>query len=984
MNKFTFTKTFFLVLFLCSLAYDDGFSQGAPWNGAFGNEWLQGKYSQKWLRIGVVAKGVHRVTLPAGFLNGADPAKLRLFHRGQEVALLSANATQIDFYGVPNDGSTDALLYRPTTARVNPYYSMFSDESSYFLTIDAANGKRATVESITDETGATVLTSHDRTDLTVYSNEYTHSPQISIRPTNMNSFLEDGQTRTGTTMVDDASHPKYTNYPIALKKKVGADAPKVKLLLHGRTNYIPNGANTRNFHIYIGQTAATLRHVDQVSVSGFKYAEYSFDIQNGDLTASNTGTLGFSADAPLQALYYDRYSLTYYSITYKQEIDMQGAASYEFNFPGASQGSKNKITVGTFASGAQIYDISDADNPRIIQGTDANRLFTRPNANPVKLLATNEIINVAANRITDTQFTEINKADYDYLIVSNDVLLGAAQAFAQYRKTESPGKKYKTGVFKIRDIYNQFNYGEPSPIAIRHFVDYIISDGNKDRFLLLMGKSVTRNDRITKELPDEVPTFAFPGSDVLLVEGLQGTPTDVPAVSVGRVAAILNSDALAYLDKVKSYEQTASGIAWRKNVVHLSGGKTQAEIDDHAANLVNVANMVTDVTKFKGSVVALKRTDLSDLVNGQQLDTLYKYVNPGVGMITYFGHSAPYRTDYNFGYVSDPAKQFNNPGKYPIMFYNGCDIMNVFANNFNATVNQSTSRPQSLDWLLSANKGAVAVFGNSWSGYASSCNNYLQRIYTEIFTQNDKDRKTLGEVMKDIALQTKLSAGYRVGYENARINIEYIADQAQVQQTVLLGDPALRVLISTEGGLPVDLISFSAKLASANQVNVEWKTASETNNSHFILERSYNGKNFEMLARIEGKGTTLEESSYDYLDNDPLPGTSYYRLKQVDVATVDADGKEIEGKSVYSRIVSVERKGTSLLTVYPNPSSDVFNIKLDAAVKLSKWSVLDNMGKERKSGVGNKADLSSLPTGSYTLKIVTSNNDVYFNKIVKR
>lgn len=984
MNKFTFTKTFFSLLFLCLLTCSHAFSQGAPWNGAFGNEWLQGKYNQKWLRIGINARGVYRVTLPAGFLNGADPAKLRLYRRGQEVALLKADATEIEFFGVPNDGSSDSLLYRPTSARVNPYYSMYSDEGSYFLTVDADNGKRAATEAISDASGANVLTWHERTDLTVYSNEYTHATWTSLRPNNLNSFLEEGQTKTGTTLMDAASDPIHSNFPIALKKRVGNDPAKVKLLIHGRTDYVPNGINTRNFHIYIGQDAATLRNTGQVSVSGFGYAQYEFETQPNDLSATHTGRLGFRADAPLQQVYYDMFSVTYYGITYKQEIDMQGLATYEFNFPAAAQGTKNKITVTTPAANAKFYDVSDPDNPRIISGPANELIFTRPNGNPMKLWASNAIATVASAKITTTEFSQINKADYDYLIVSNDLLLNASQAFAQYRKVETPGRKYKTGVFKIRDIYNQFNYGEPSPLAIRHFVDYMISDGNKDRFLLLMGKSVTRNDRITKELPDEVPTFAFPGSDVLIVEGLQGSPRDVPAVSVGRIPAVLNADALAYLDKVKSYEQTNSSIAWRKNVVHLSGGKTQAEIDDHSLNLANAGNMVTNQALFKGKVTAFKRTDLSDPLNGQQLDTLYKYVNAGVGMITYFGHSTPYRTDYNFGYVSDPAKQFNNPGKYPIMFYNGCDILNVFSNNFATTVNQPTSRPQSLDWLLSANKGAVAVFGNTWAGYASSCNNYLQRIYAAIFNQSDKDRKTIGEMMKDVALQTKLSAGYRIGYENARLNIQYIQDQAQIHQTLLLGDPALKVLISTEGGLPVDLVSFSAKASSANQVDVTWRTASETNNSHFILERSYNGKHFEMLARIEGKGDTSIESAYKFLDTDPLPGISYYRLKQVDISSVDANGNEVEGKITTSRIVSVEREGTSLLSVFPNPSSDVFNIRIDAPVSLSKWSVVDNSGKVRKIGAGSKADLADLPTGSYTLKIVTSNNDVYYKKVVKR
>lgn len=128
-------------------------------------------------------------------------------------------------------------------------------------------------------------------------------------------------------------------------------------------------------------------------------------------------------------------------------------------------------------------------------------------------------------------------------------------------------------------------------------------------------------------------------------------------------------------------------------------------------------------------------------------------INAGAGMLTYFGHSVPYQTDYNFGYVSDVNKGYANSGKYPVMFYNGCDILNVFSNNNAETVNSSTSRAQSLDWLLSANKGAVAVFGNSWAGYASSCNDFLQKLYPLIFSQTDVDRQTLGNILREVSLQ---------------------------------------------------------------------------------------------------------------------------------------------------------------------------------------------------------------------------------------
>lgn len=981
MNRKIFTTLFSSLLLSVLVIGKVNAQSNVPWSGVFGNEWLEGKYNQKWLKINVSKKAIYNVALPTGFLDGASTDNLKLYHRGVEVALISVTTSMIEFYGVPNDGSSDALLYRPTTARINPYYSMFSDEGSYFLTIGTGNGKRAVIENITDQTGATMLNFHHQIDSKNYQTDYSHASYVSIRPDNLNSFMEDGQTRTGPTIIGSAANPINTNFPIQLNKKVGAIAPKVKILLHGRSNYAPNGSNPRNIHIYVGPTAATVKEVGMVSISGFKPGEFSFDIKDGDLTVGGAGFLGFKTDAPLQALFYDRFSVTYYNVDYDQETDMRGLASYEFTFPGTSQGTKNQIIIANPPSTGTLkfYDISDQHNPRIISGTASSLIFSRPNTSALTLLATNQPTIVDPSKVVSVQFNNIDKTAYDYLIISNEILQTSANAYAEYRKKDSPGRKYNSGVFKIKDIYNQFNYGEPSPIAIKRFVDYMISDGNRDKFLLLLGKSITRNDRMVKELPEEVPTAGFPGSDILLIDGLGGEKVDVPSIPVGRIPAINNNQVYNYLDKVKSYEATKTGLDWRRQVTHHSGGKTFPEVDLHASNLATVGSLVTS-SAFNGKVVVFKKTTLADLPNPQQLDTLYKYVNAGVGMITYFGHSAPYQTDYNFGYVSDPAKKFNNPGKYPIMFYNGCDILNVFGNNFDSTYNLSTSRPQSLDWLLSPRRGAIAVFGNTFSGYASSCNSYMQKVYSLIFSTSDAERKTLGQILQEVSRQTKNAGNFRLGNENARVASVYVLDQAQIHQTILLADPALRILLSNEGGLPVELISFDAKMRGTSQVEVFWKTASEKDNSHFIIERSYNAKNFENIGTIEGKGDTNSESSYQFIDQKPLAGKSYYRLKQVD-KIVENSNKE--GISTYSKIVSVDRIGTNMLTVFPNPASSIVDIVLDAPVNVNSWSILDADGTVKASGKGVKANISDLVTGEYIIKILTENDDIYYRKIVK-
>src|SRR5690606_30239719 len=78
---------------------------------------------------------------------------------------------------------------------------------------------------------------------------------------------------------------------------------------------------------------------------------------------------------------------------------------------------------------------------------------------------------------------------------------------------------------------------------------------------------------------------------------------------------------------------------------------------------------------------------------------------------------------------------------------------------------------------------------------------------------------------------------------------------------------------STITPLPVELISFTAKLADKqDKVQLNWITASEINNSHFEIERSFDGNSFSKVGEVQGNSTTMHLSKYNY--EDVLAGNS--------------------------------------------------------------------------------------------------------------
>lgn len=86
---------------------------------------------------------------------------------------------------------------------------------------------------------------------------------------------------------------------------------------------------------------------------------------------------------------------------------------------------------------------------------------------------------------------------------------------------------------------------------------------------------------------------------------------------------------------------------------------------------------------------------------------------------------------------------------------------------------------------------------------------------------------------------------------------------------------------SKDAPLPVELLSFNAYPKDEN-VHIEWVTASEINNDYFEVQRSSDGINYETNEIVDGNGTSSQMHQYELTDFNPLPGLSYYRIRQVD------------------------------------------------------------------------------------------------------
>ena len=135
--------------------------------------------------------------------------------------------------------------------------------------------------------------------------------------------------------------------------------------------------------------------------------------------------------------------------------------------------------------------------------------------------------------------------------------------------------------------------------------------------------------------------------------------------------------------------------------------------------------------------------------------------------------------------------------------------------------------------------------------------------------------------------------------------------------TTAVGSAQNTVSVSTT--LPVKLLSFHAT-DKKESIFLDWQTSAETNTSVFEIERSNGDGQFKKIGEQAAAGNSNQQLTYHFVDDNPLPGKNYYRLRMLD----------LDGKWEYSMTVSViSEKESRLCSIYPNPVSDAVSVTMN-------------------------------------------------------
>jgi len=175
-------------------------------------------------------------------------------------------------------------------------------------------------------------------------------------------------------------------------------------------------------------------------------------------------------------------------------------------------------------------------------------------------------------------------------------------------------------------------------------------------------------------------------------------------------------------------------------------------------------------------------------------------------------------------------------------------------------------------------------------------------------------------------------------------------------------------------GLPVTLKSFNARLENKKPV-LNWVSAIEKNVSHYVVQRSTDGKDYSDITLVFANGNKDTESSYAVTDNaigTSTKGTVYYRLKMVDI-----DGQIKYSETRLIRLGDFQKNATIMM--YPNPAKNELRVTVPANWQNTRvdYQIYSTQGQVIKQFTRSNANqtevlyIDQLPEGSYMLKVTS-------------
>ena len=379
----------------------------------------------------------------------------------------------------------------------------------------------------------------------------------------------------------------------------------------------------------------------------------------------------------------------------------------------------------------------------------------------------------------------------DYLIITDNLFSQSCQRLKQLKEADG----YRVEIVTVENIYDLFNFGTKSPLAIKDFIRYATAFWNSSyplKYVVFVGDASYDYKGLIRPGSDMVPTimyqtekFGASGSDywyALLDDDY------IPDVSVARIPARTVQELDNYLDKIETYSQSANIGPWRNTALFIAGNDASSSSRE----------LLTNQPVFQAQSLRLMDMRLPAHVFTRRLNTirdesiegfdpnfgsttdLIEHFDNGVSFINFLGHGGgAIWADVNLLNLND-VERLNNSEKLPFVASMTC---------FTGAYENPGRTGLAEKLILSEGKGAIAVLASSGLGWMYND----MALEWDLFEFLWDEQLTFGEavdLMKIYYLanpiyHTENGSFYTLGYHNLY--------KSMVTQYNLFGDPALRL-----------------------------------------------------------------------------------------------------------------------------------------------------------------------------------------------
>ncbi len=754
----------FCALFTIASAYGqaDGFDPGWIANG------------QLFAKIGVLEDGMYRVTgaqlSSAGIsINEIDPSTLKVFENGSEIPLWVETGTGSDFQssdavvfaGQRNKGDDEGWAFDGNTdLQGSTYYSLFSDTTWYWLTWGGDAGLR-----------------YGNAD----PNQTLNNPELYDTFRDTVHVEEDNLYHFGDS--DDAGQPEYTrgegyigwslshldtsplsqNFPLDLPDRANtSDSLIVTAKLSSGS--APSHLVKLNLDVD-GSVIACSTCEDEIEWSGYSFRILRIAIPQSLVAAGANFQAVVTSNNDFNSIP-NRVLIDWVEASYQRNIVL---SENQLNLSVASGDPRNiHVTASLPVTAFNILDQRRIDLTSDIPGV--YRFNDDATAATKYWLVNNSAFLTPSIIKTRPTFNLAEPAGvYSYLIITTPALASSASEMAAYRQSAGG---HNTLIVNQADIFDQFDYGRPTPLAIRRFIHETQTWSSPPEFVLFWGDLLRPEDhRARRALFNwEVISFGYAPADGWFGMQVNGPNDWAERPAIGRIPVRDNETGSFFVQKIANYETVPVG-AWQKRMLLLVGGQStfeQTRLQNHAESWGDHATgLPTGMDTLRFFKTA------SEPLDPTFQDALSEAFSDGASWVSYFGHSAADTWEI----VTDAPEEYNNADRLPIVLSLGCNTGNFAGGRFELT--DRLVYGERL--VLASMNGAIAHWGSSSASTIEQPAQLTNALHKIVFQDTVRVLgKALAEAKKQyIESHPQTSSTYNV-----------------LLQYGLIGDPATHIRIA--------------------------------------------------------------------------------------------------------------------------------------------------------------------------------------------